>query len=220
MYTWTHGRRRKTMQTNYIQKPLKKRYDQTIKKTLALLKKGNFSQAAALPPENFEELRNELKHPEDREATLKFLENISLFVDKARQSLELDNHNDWAEEMRKESLDNLECLVQKGSLINSSEFLNQLSMTRQALCKARKSGRIFSVEIKGETYYPAFFTDPKYDRRQLEAVSKILGDLPGTSKLQFMLTPKGSLNSLTPLEALAKGRVAAVKISAEGFVER
>ncbi len=208
------------MQTNYIQKPLKKRSDQTIKKTVAFLKKGNFRQAASLPPENFKELRKEFKHPKDRDEFLEDLENISRFVDKARQSLESDNLNDWAEEKRKESLKNLEYLVQKGSLINSSEFLNQLSMTRQALSKARKTGRIFSVEIKGETYYPAFFTDPKYDRRQLEAVSKVLGDLPGTSKLQFMLTPKGSLDSLTPLEALAKGKVGAVKISAEGFVGR
>jgi hypothetical protein len=65
-----------------------------------------------------------------------------------------------------------------------------------------------------------FPTDPQYERRQLEAVSKVLGELPATSKLQFMLTPKGSLDSHTPLEALAKGKVADVKIAAEGVMER
>jgi hypothetical protein len=76
------------------------------------------------------------------------------------------------------------------------------------------------VELKGNTYYPAFFLDPQYERRQLEAVSKVLGDLPGAAKLQFMLTPKGSLGSLTPLQALSKGKVGDVKIAAEGFLQR
>lgn len=208
------------MQPNYIHEPLKKP-DQTIKKTVDLLKKGNFKKAVSLSPDNFKaQVKNVIKYKKDREKFLEDLESISHFVDKVRQSLEPDNLNDWVKDKRKESLRNLKYLVQKGSLIKSGEFLDQLSMTRQALSKARKSGRIFSVEIKGETYYPAFFADPKYDRRQLEAVSKILGDLPGASKLQFMLTPKGSLDSLTPLDALAKGKVGAVKISAEGFVGR
>lgn len=208
------------MQPNYIHEPLKKS-DQTIKKTVDLLKKGNFKKAVSLSPDNFKaQVKNVIKYKRDREKFLEDLESISHFVDKVRQSLEPDNLNDWVKDKRKESLRNLKYLVEKGSLIKSGDFLDQLSMTRQALSKARKSGRIFSVEIKGETYYPAFFADPKYDRRQLEAVSKILGDLPGTSKLQFMLTPKGSLDSLTPLDALAKGKVGAVKISAEGFVGR
>lgn len=208
------------MQPNYIHEPLKKS-DQTIKKTVDLLKKGNFKKAVSLSPDNFKaQVKNVIKYKRDREKFLEDLESISHFVDKVRQSLEPDNLNDWVKDKRKESLRNLKYLVEKGSLIKSGEFLDQLNMTRQALSKARKSGRIFSVEIKGKTYYPAFFVDPKYDRRQLEAVSKILGDLPGTSKLQFMLTPKGSLDSLTPLDALAKGKVGAVKISAEGFVGR
>lgn len=121
---------------------------------------------------------------------------------------------------RHKAVKKLERFARAGNLIKADELMDQLGWTRQALSKARKARRVFSVEIKGETYYPAFFVDPQYDRRQLEAVSKALGDLPGTSKLQFMLTPKGSLNSHTPLEALRMGQVASVKIAAEGFMRR
>ena len=138
----------------------------------------------------------------------------------ARQAFLDEKPDMWAKEMRHKAVKNLERLIYKGILIKAEELTDQLGWTRQALSKARQARRVFSVEVKGRTYYPAFFADPQYERRQLEIVSKALGDLPGTSRLQFMLTPKGSLNSLTPLEALARGKVADVKIAAEGFVRR
>jgi hypothetical protein len=51
-------------------------------------------------------------------------------------------------------------------------------------------------------------------------VSKALSDLPGGSKLQFFMTPKGSLSGQTPLDAIANGHLAAVRNAARGFVER
>jgi hypothetical protein len=86
---------------------------------------------------------------------------------------------------------------------------------RQALSKALAARRVFFVEHQGARYYPSFFADPKYERRQIETVSKALGDLPGGAKLAFMTTPKASLAGRTPLEALAVGEVAAAKAAAE-----
>ena len=50
-------------------------------------------------------------------------------------------------------------------------------------------------------------------------VTKLLGDLPGSSKLQFFLTLKGSLGGDTPLQAMAAGRVAKVKDVAADFAD-
>ena len=77
----------------------------------------------------------------------------------------------WTEKTRQNAAKNLESLVSNGTLIEADELVNQLGWTRQALSKARKTRRVFSVEIKGETYYPAFFADPQYERRQRVAGS-------------------------------------------------
>lgn len=50
-------------------------------------------------------------------------------------------------------------------------------------------------------------------------VSRLFGDLPGVSTLQFFLTRKGSLGGEAPLRALAVGRVAKVKGVAAAFAE-
>lgn len=114
----------------------------------------------------------------------------------------------------------MQALIREGALLQSAEFIAQLNWTRQALSKALAAHRVFFVEVEGARYYPAFFADPRYERRHVEAISKLLGDLPGMSKLQFMTTPKGSLSNQTPLQAVEKGRLASVKVAAESFAER
>lgn len=69
-------------------------------------------------------------------------------------------------------------------------------------------------------FFPRFYIERRYNRRQLESVCKVLGNLPGRSKFQFFTTPKGSLGGRTPLEALAGGDVALVRRAALGFAER
>lgn len=59
--------------------------------------------------------------------------------------------------------------------------------------------------------------DERYDRRHLEAITRPLGDLPGDAKLQFFLTPRGSPSRRSPLQALARGRVADVNAASEAF---
>lgn len=96
----------------------------------------------------------------------------------------------------------------------------RLNCTRQALSKAVGSNRMFYVEHEGTRYFPVSFGEgARYRRRDLEAVSKELGGLPGGAKLLFFMTPKGSLGGATPLEALARGNVDAVLVAARGFTE-
>jgi len=111
-------------------------------------------------------------------------------------------------------------LVRRGELVRAAEFAEALGVTKQAISKALRDKRVFALEVDGAQYYPSFYLDSQLDRRQIERVTKELGDLPGPSKLQFFLTPKHSLGGVTPLKALAKGRLEQVKASARGFAQR
>ncbi len=83
-----------------------------------------------------------------------------------------------------------------------------------------KAHRVFYVEVAGQRVYPDFYLDTRLERRQLERVSKALGELPGASKLQFFLTKKSLLEGRTPLEALARGKFSRVLTAAQRFAER
>jgi hypothetical protein len=123
------------------------------------------------------------------------------------------------EALRKEARASQKKLVQDGTLIDGSTFLEEWGFTKQALSKAQAARRLFSLDIEGEKYYPAFFVDPGHDRAQLEKVSKVLGDLPGASKLHFFLSGWGSLAGKTPLEAIAAGQLDRVLNTAQDFVQ-
>lgn len=114
----------------------------------------------------------------------------------------------------------LEQMVRGRELLASAEFLHELGLSRQALSKAVGANRMFYVDFRGERYFPAFYADPMYRRTQLEAVTKALGDLPGGSKLQFFLNRRGSLGGVTPLEALAAGKLQKVKDVASAFADQ
>lgn len=109
--------------------------------------------------------------------------------------------------------------IKRQELLNSSNFTKRLNWTRQALSKALRAKRVFFLEARGDRYFPAFFTDPRHERRHLEAVSRMLGDVPGGGKWLFFTTPKGSLSGLTPIQALDKGQLVAVKAAAERFTQ-
>jgi hypothetical protein len=112
-------------------------------------------------------------------------------------------------------------LLESGALLESSDFVQAMGWSRQALSKALQANRVFFLDSRGSRYYPAFYADRRrYERRHLEAVTKLLGDLPGGAKWVFFTTPKGSLRRLTPLQALAKGQLAAVMAAAEGYADR
>lgn len=111
-------------------------------------------------------------------------------------------------------------LLAHGRVMPAADFARRMRWSRQALSKALQSRRVFFLESGGERCYPAFYLDAKLDRGKLEAVTRLLGDLPGPSKWLFFTQPKASLAGATPLEALARGKVAAVRAAAEGYAQR
>lgn len=110
--------------------------------------------------------------------------------------------------------------MEDGLLVPGTTLAARLKMTSQGLHHARKARRVFALQgPSGEPVYPAFFSDPRQDRKILEAVSKALGDLPGAAKWDFFMSPRISLANKTPLEALAKGKVDAVMAAARTFAD-
>lgn len=112
-------------------------------------------------------------------------------------------------------------LAESGQLIVAKELAERLEVSPQAISKAVKAGRLFALEGGGgRLLYPAFYSDGRASRRDLETVTRALGDIPASSKWQFFTTPKISLNGATPLQALQRGDRQAVMVTAAGFVER
>lgn len=111
-------------------------------------------------------------------------------------------------------------LIRKRHLVSASEFQVLMGWTSpRSLARAVAARRIFAMTCEGQQYLPAFFSDPTYSRRQLSAVSRALGDLPGGAKFQFFVSRKGSLAGATPLEALSAGRLQKVLELAAAYVE-
>lgn len=108
----------------------------------------------------------------------------------------------------------------KCELLSLAEFARRVNWTTRALDCALAERRVFAVEIEGVGHLPDFLAERKYQRRQLTAIVRLLGDLSGESKLLFFTTGKGSLSGRTPLQALFDGDFACVKATANGYVER
>jgi hypothetical protein len=115
---------------------------------------------------------------------------------------------------------NRELLVYSGELVTSQRLAETLGVTRQAVQQGREARRLFSLEARGEDYFPSFYADPGLDRKVLEDITRVLGDLPAAEKWAFFTTRRGSLGDLTPLDALRKGKRAQVERAAEAFAER
>lgn len=110
--------------------------------------------------------------------------------------------------------------VAEGRLVPAAAMAALLKVSPQAVGGALKAKRIFALRgPSGGQVYPAFFADEHLDRKVLEKVSKILGDLPGATKWDFFISPRLSLDKRTPLEALAKGKVDAVMTAARAVME-
>lgn len=110
--------------------------------------------------------------------------------------------------------------VSAGALVSATEMAQRLPMTKQGLSHALKARRLFTlIDDIGQNVYPAFFSDRSLDRKQLEKVSKALGDLPGAAKWDFFTSPRVSLGKRTPLQALAKGKFEAVMAAANAFAD-
>jgi hypothetical protein len=109
-------------------------------------------------------------------------------------------------------------LLAAGELLTLLELQTALSMSYEDVMIANREMRLFTVNVDGQEYYPAFFACSEVNRQVLERVSRELGALPGWVKRGFFNDPKDSLGGLCALEALARGGEELVTEIAARFV--
>jgi hypothetical protein len=123
-------------------------------------------------------------------------------------------------EMHRISQATLLSRIERGELITRAELIKLLGDNQRWVKDALRSGRLFALQSpSGVDYFPAFFADASCNRRSLGKVVRVLVGLPGPSIYHFFVS-KSVFLGMTPLEALAKGRVIAVLAAALGFAER
>ena len=112
--------------------------------------------------------------------------------------------------------------MNEGRLVKAPDLAALLGISKQAVSKAEREGRMFSVLGPSNVkLYPAFYADPHLNRAQLAQVTRALGEkIPGPSKWMFFTTFKTSLDVQTPIDALAAGRFDDVMRAAVGEAER
>lgn len=121
---------------------------------------------------------------------------------------------------RKGSVAALMRRIERKELLTKHELVERLDGNRRWVTAALKSERLFSVQTpSGVDYFPSFYGDASTDLRALGKVAKALSGLPGQSKYHFFVNKSLSLG-MSPLDALAKGRVREVLAVAAGFAIR
>lgn len=130
-------------------------------------------------------------------------------------------NDQFMNDLRAQEVANRKRDLDEGLLITSTTLAGRLHMTTQALGRAVQSKRMFTLDgPSGRKVYPAFFADPRCNREHIERVSQALGDWPGPSKWEFFISPRESLNGLTPIDALARGELDHVLRAAAAFAVR
>ena len=111
-------------------------------------------------------------------------------------------------------------LVRQGELLRMDDYLGAADVTEKKLSKSVASGKVFSVELEGEVYIPAFFISPMIRHNDFANVIRSLGDTSGWNRWDFFTTPTEALGGSTPLQFLAIKKVKPVLIAAEEFAKR
>jgi hypothetical protein len=111
--------------------------------------------------------------------------------------------------------------VEHGEFISAEDFQTRLQISPDQIITAVSERRLFFIQDEtGRDYYPAFYADSRYERKQIERVAQQLANLPPTVKYHFFVSRAFSLKGITPLEALQDGRLTEVLRAATEYAER
>jgi len=114
-----------------------------------------------------------------------------------------------------------ELLREAGGGWSSPRVATHLGMTRQAVDKRRKAGKLLALQSgRGDYLYPVCqFTE----HGVLPGIDRFLAACPpsgGWVRLDLLLTPAEEIGGLSPLEALRRGDVKAAERAASMFGEQ
>lgn len=108
----------------------------------------------------------------------------------------------------------------EGGTLGAEEVARHLGLTRQAVDKRRRIGKLLALAVGRRGYaYPAWQFAARGILPGLEAVLTDLGVEDGWMRVSFFLSPDPRLDGATPLEALRRGEVEAVRRAARGYGE-
>jgi hypothetical protein len=98
-----------------------------------------------------------------------------------------------------------ELMRRAGGYLSASEVSKLLGISRQAVDKRRRSGKLIAVQIKGDNAYPRC----QFDREGvIPGLQEALASMPIKSpwmRLEWLLTPDDALSGRSPLDALKAG---------------
>ncbi|MFL9913965.1 hypothetical protein PQR75_00860 [Paraburkholderia fungorum] len=85
------------------------------------------------------------------------------------------------------------------------EFCRRKGISREELLRQERCGDVFSVNIKGQTYYPAVLADKSFEQRRLVKLLRRFGPrVPSMERFLQLVNRRGSLGGKTPLQALRR----------------
>jgi hypothetical protein len=108
-------------------------------------------------------------------------------------------------------------LEEEGGSLTSAEAAELLKVSRQAIDKRRKEGKLLALELgKKGRHYPSW----QFELRGLEKVLAKLTGMDSWQKLNFFLNPNDALGDRTPLQVLKKGQMEEVLKAAAVYGEQ
>lgn len=122
-------------------------------------------------------------------------------------------HPDFTQELqaasvtpRNHSREGFYLALAQGRLIPVTALRSNAEHSSSTITRAVREGRKFFVELDGIRALPAFFLDPRYRVRDLEAVTKQLHGISDGAKWLFFTMPKGPLSRASPPTPLERSR--------------
>ncbi|CAN0622892.1 conserved protein of unknown function [Burkholderia multivorans] len=109
----------------------------------------------------------------------------------------------WFEHAARDALRVRRQMVRDGALLTEEEFCRLIGLSAKQVGRLIERGNVFSVDVDGGPYYPAFLAEPTPYPERLAVLCRILYPAPPIARLRFLTSRRGSLGGITPLEALA-----------------
>jgi hypothetical protein len=111
-------------------------------------------------------------------------------------------------------------LTEDGGMLSAEKAGEILTMSRQAVEKRRKAGRLIGVSLGRRGFgYPAWQFTERGTLPHLDDVLNVLKEHDAWTKLVFLTTQNAALNGMRPIDALRSGDVEEVLASARTYGE-
>jgi sarcosine oxidase delta subunit len=178
------------------------------------------TQVEKLPRKRLLEQLSTFGNPQaEAKSLLRHINGLTRRFEQIRQTLQDEQVDRVASAAQHRGTQHLQQMVDQQALLEPTEFAQRLDWTRQALSKALGARRVFFVDLRGARYYPAFFDGRQVRTQAPRSGVEGSGRSSRNGQTAVHVDAQGSLAKLTPLEALAEGKVDAVTAAAEAFAQ-